>query len=118
MKVSYNDSPLSIGQLVFSKRGRDAGRLFVIIAAAGEYIYLADGSLRPVSRPKKKKLMHVQRTNCISQEIQSKILNMAIDDSDNGGDGGKKGQPLLDADVRRVLSAYARADVNNDGGRP
>ncbi len=62
-----------IGQLVFSKSGRDKGRLFIIMDIQGEYLYLADGKLRKVETPKKKKMKHVQRTKHVIESIKEKI---------------------------------------------
>jgi len=50
------------GQVVFSKCGRDKGNVMVILDVQGEYLYLADGKLRTLERPKKKKAKHVQPT--------------------------------------------------------
>ena len=48
-----------IGQIVVSKAGRDAGRAFVIVGVADDaHVLIADGQLRGLSRPKKKKLKH------------------------------------------------------------
>ncbi len=48
------------GMLARSKAGRDAGKVFVIIGVDGEYVYLADGGLKTIDRPKKKKKKHTQ----------------------------------------------------------
>ena len=48
------------GLIVRSKAGRDKGGLFVILKLENEYAYIADGDLRKVDRPKKKKLRHLQ----------------------------------------------------------
>jgi ribosomal protein L14E/L6E/L27E len=48
------------GMLAKSKAGHDAGRIYVITDTDGAYVYLADGRLRTVGRPKKKKARHVQ----------------------------------------------------------
>ena len=53
-----------IGQLVTSKAGHDKDTLYVVIAQEGEFVYLSDGRLKPPDRPKKKRLKHVQPTNC------------------------------------------------------
>ena len=53
------------GQIVISKRGRDKGKAMVIIAVDGEYVYLVDGRIRPLARPKKKKVKHIQLTNSV-----------------------------------------------------
>ncbi len=55
---------VSVGQIVQSRSGRDKGRYFFIIQIIDEeYVYLADGDLRTVESPKKKKLKHVKLTD-------------------------------------------------------
>ena len=78
------------GQIVYSKCGRDRGRTFVVLSIEGDYVLLADGSLRKIAQPKKKKQKHIQPTHTVSFEIQRKI---------------KEKSALLDADLRRVLRA-------------
>ena len=50
----------SLGQIVFSKCGRDQGKPFVIVSIEDEYVYLVDGNLRKVDNPKLKKHKHIQ----------------------------------------------------------
>lgn len=64
----------AIGQIVFSKYGRDKGKPFIILALEDEFIYLADGKLRLVDKPKLKKIKHVQLTNINIEEIKHKII--------------------------------------------
>lgn len=59
---------IEIGSIVRSKAGRDKGMLFLVVDAAGEYAYVADGKLRKREKPKKKKLKHLQGTHCKTQE--------------------------------------------------
>lgn len=47
------------GQLVRSRAGRDASRTFAVLAVEGQMLFLADGSLRRVQSPKRKKRKHV-----------------------------------------------------------
>lgn len=47
------------GQLVRSRAGRDAARTFAVLAVEGQMLFLADGSLRRVNSPKRKKRKHV-----------------------------------------------------------
>lgn len=55
-----------VGSIVRSTAGRDAKRIFVILAleddsgAEGGYVWLADGKLRRIEKPKRKKLRHLQ----------------------------------------------------------
>ena len=56
------------GMLAVSKAGRDRGSLYVIIEEAGEYVYLADGRHRTISRPKRKNRKHIQIIKKIRME--------------------------------------------------
>ena len=48
------------GMLAVSKAGHDKGRLYVVVKADQEFVYLADGKNRSVSSPKKKKRKHIR----------------------------------------------------------
>ena len=48
------------GMLVRSKAGHDKGCIYVVISVKNEYVYLAEGDLRPLSRMKKKNIRHLQ----------------------------------------------------------
>lgn len=61
------------GSVVRSIAGRDMGDLFIVLAREGDYAYLANGELRKVDRPKKKKLKHLQGRNYVSEFIQNKL---------------------------------------------
>lgn len=43
------------GMLVRSKAGHDAGEIFIITGTEDAYVYLADGRLRTLQKPKKKR---------------------------------------------------------------
>ncbi len=52
--------PIDIGMIVHSRAGRDAGRDFLVVGILGEeYVLLADGDLRKIEAPKKKKIKHL-----------------------------------------------------------
>lgn len=50
------------GTIVLAKAGRDAGRFFLVIAADGIELMLADGKTRTLQKPKRKNPAHVQAT--------------------------------------------------------
>ena len=79
-----------IGMLVKSKAGHDQGNYYVIVDMQSEYLYLADGFLRTLAKPKKKKKMHVQRIDLVFEEIQTKVQN----------------QTLIDEEIKRALKQY------------
>ena len=80
------------GQVVYSKCGRDKGCAFIVISVEEDYLYLADGKVRRLERPKRKKLKHIQPTKRVFAEIGEKIMNGAY---------------LLDADLRKALKSIA-----------
>lgn len=48
------------GMLALSRAGHDAGALYVITEADDTYVYLVDGRIRTLDKPKKKKHRHIQ----------------------------------------------------------
>lgn len=62
------------GMFAKSKAGHDKDCIYVVISVNDEYVYLADGRIRPVCRPKKKKKKHIQiicsvRCSSVSDDI-------------------------------------------------
>lgn len=57
-----------VGQLVRSKAGRDKGTDFIVLKVEDGYVYVADGSVRRLENPKKKKLRHIQPSKTVSAE--------------------------------------------------
>lgn len=81
----------SKGQVVYSKSGRDKRRPFIVVDFDEQYVYLVDGDLRKLEKPKKKKFMHVQIVNVVIEDIKQRLEN---DDY------------LNDADFRKALQTY------------
>ena len=48
------------GMFARSKAGHDKDKLYIILKSEGEYVYLTDGNLRPLSKPKRKNRKHIQ----------------------------------------------------------
>jgi ribosomal protein L14E/L6E/L27E len=83
---------ISIGSAVASKAGRDKGRFFAVVGIEGDFVYIADGNLRKLQKPKKKKLRHLARTTVIFSAYQlssDKSLYFAIRER-FGGDNRHK----------------------------
>lgn len=81
---------ISIGQLVYTKCGRDKGRPFIVVnlaAAEEDYVFLVDGELRPVAKPKKKKIKHLQPTNTVIAAV------------------AEQGERLTDSDIKKLIKA-------------
>ena len=49
-----------IGMLARSKAGHDKGHVYVIYNIEEAHVYLVDGTIRTIAKPKKKKKKHVQ----------------------------------------------------------
>jgi ribosomal protein L14E/L6E/L27E len=81
-----------VGKIVCSKAGRDKGKFFIILSVLDDkYVYICDGSLRTVEKPKKKKVKHLNFTNSVAEEIRDLlILNKKINS----------------AAVRKILQSY------------
>lgn len=48
------------GMLVKSLAGHDAGEVYIIVETDAEFLYLVDGKIRTLDKPKRKKRKHVQ----------------------------------------------------------
>ena len=65
-----------VGMLARSKAGHDKGHVYIIMKEEDAYVYLVDGSLRPIEKPKKKKKKHVQ--TILEKHEMSGIDNVGI----------------------------------------
>ena len=75
-----------VGMIVLSLSGRDAKRLFVIISALdeetqGAYVMIADGRLRRIENPKKKKIKHLKVLGSVSPETARLIRSGELTNS-------------------------------------
>ena len=71
------------GMLASSKAGHDKGDIYVIIREETEYVYLVDGKLRTLEKPKKKNKKHIQIIKkAVETSFTEKIRNGQADDSE------------------------------------
>jgi ribosomal protein L14E/L6E/L27E len=83
--------PLEVGRVVLSLSGRDAGRMFAVVKELDEaYVCVADGDLRKIERPKKKKRKHLKGTKHVLNELREALLLE---------------RPVLNAEIRKALAA-------------
>jgi len=80
-----------LAQIVISKAGRDKGQNFIIYDIDKDFAYIIDGNLRPLAKPKKKKLKHLQPTHYIDNNLQLLIKN---------------GSYIKDSDIRTILKKF------------
>ena len=91
-----------IGFLASSKAGHDKDKIYVIIKEDAEYVWLADGRIKTVSNPKKKRKKHIQIIKYFNnEEIQSKLL---------------EGKEISDLEIMMILKKYKKQQMNDTGG--
>ena len=74
-----NKYPVEIGRVVYSKCGRDEGRIFLVIAEQDEeFVFIADGDTHRVAKPKKKRRKHLKTTQTLDQNLREMILKGAM----------------------------------------
>ncbi|HBA70438.1 MAG TPA: hypothetical protein DCZ40_13945 [Lachnospiraceae bacterium] len=49
-----------VGLFAISKAGHDKSTVYVIVGEEDEYVYVADGKLKTIDRPKRKNKKHIQ----------------------------------------------------------
>lgn len=83
---------LTLGEVVFSLSGRDAGRFYLVTEIIDdEYVSIVDGNLRRVDSPKKKKIKHLKTEGVVIDKIREKL---------------KQDKKIFDAEVKSALRPY------------
>ena len=77
------------GQVVVSKSGRDKGYSFIVVHTEGKFVYVVDGDLRKIEKPKKKNPHHLKAIQVVFREVAEKL---------------KSGETIRNADFRKMLS--------------
>ena len=82
--------------MVYSRSGRDAGRYFAVVCHLEEgFVGVADGEIRKLANPKKKRLKHLMPKPVVLEGIAQKLENR---------------QKVYDSEIRSALEA---AGFNN-----
>ncbi len=76
------------GDIVRSEYGRDKQRYFYVVEAEGEFLRIADGMVRKIDDPKKKKLKHVVFVARPDTRVREKLVS---------------DERLYDAEIRKSL---------------
>ncbi len=83
---------LTLGEVVFSLSGRDAGRFYLVTEIIDdEYVSIVDGNLRRVDSPKKKKIKHLKTEGVVIDKIREKL---------------EQDKKIFDAEVKSALRPY------------
>lgn len=91
LKQPFDGGMCAIGQVVVSRRGKDAGRWYVVVGVSEAVrpdgrarvarVYVADGKKYTVLKPKAKNPAHLQRTRWVLDEIERSILSRRLVDA-------------------------------------
>lgn len=77
------------GMFAISKAGHDKDRMYLIIKEEGDFLYLADGKIRKMENPKKKKKKHLQLVKTgIDEKLAEKL---------------KKGQTVYNEEIKLAI---------------
>lgn len=80
------------GEIVYSKAGRDKEKPFVVLSVLdSQYAMLADGRIRKVDKPKKKKIKHLLKSGHASAYIAEKLA---------------EGMKVTNPDLKKVLAEF------------
>jgi len=61
-----------LGKVVYSKSGRDRGRMFVVVEVVNEnFVLIADGDLRKIENPKVKNIKHLAFTTTRAEAVKA-----------------------------------------------
>lgn len=90
IRVEMQQIEHNIGKMGKSLAGHDKNKIYVVIEEDEEYLYLVDGCLKLLEKPKKKKKKHVQL-------IKDKKTDL-LEKKENG--------ILKDTDIKRAIKEY------------
>ena len=85
--------------IVESVAGHDKGRVFIVLDVEEDFLTLADGKLRKVENPKRKRKKHTRLLTNVTSPIVEKIIN---------------GEKVLNSEIRKTLSQFAVQTVSED----
>lgn len=85
-----------VGMLATSKAGHDKSEVYVIVAEDEKYIYLCDGRLKPLEKPKKKSRKHIQIIKAkVNEDLQERLV---------------KGMTVYNEEIKRMIKEFNQKD--------
>ncbi|SFH85278.1 hypothetical protein SAMN04487830_11045 [Pseudobutyrivibrio sp. OR37] len=83
--------------LAKSKAGHDKNQVYVVLTEEDIYLFLANGTTKTISKPKKKKKIHLQLIKNIPSEVLEEVGSL---------------ETLDDVKIKRILKSYNRRNGN------
>lgn len=85
-----------VGMLASSKAGHDKTEIYVIIAEDDKYVYLCDGRLKTLEKPKKKSRKHIQIIKTkVNEDLRERL---------------KQGVTVYNEEIKRMIKEFNRKD--------
>ena len=85
------EEKIYVGDIVFSKMGRDSGRYYIVMMVEENYVYICDGDLHKVDKPKKKKIKHIDKSGSFSEYVFAKL---------------QEGTKVTNTELRRTIAEF------------
>ena len=79
--------------LATSKAGHDKNQVYVILEETNDFYLIANGTTKPIAKPKKKKKIHLQIIKNLPSEVLDEVQNL---------------NALDDIAIKRILKVYNR----------
>ncbi len=91
-----------IGMFAISKAGHDKGKMYVVIDEENDLLYLADGKIRKLENPKKKKKKHLQ---IVGKDLDPVIVQKLT-----------QKQTLYNEEIKHAIKARTNKEVTDVKG--
>lgn len=86
------DKPIVIGEIVYSRAGRDGGRYYLVSEIVDDkFVKIVDGDVRRLDKAKLKKIKHLKATGEVIENIAEKFV---------------KGTKVYDAEIFSALRRF------------
>ena len=82
---------IKLGDIIYSKAGRDSARHYVVMWHDEPYIGICDGDLHKIDKIKKKKIKHIKSMEYNSSYVYNKLI---------------VGEKVTNSEIRRALDEF------------
>lgn len=94
-----------IGWMACSLAGHDRNKIYIIIEETDEYVWLSDGALRPVEKPKRKRKKHIQ---VIKKNMDVSLAEM-LQNAENAGTNKAVKPVHINETIKRAIKLYKQS---------
>lgn len=88
---------MEVGMIARSRAGHDKDAYYVVWDVDDLYVWLTDGRLKPIEKPKKKKMKHIQIVHTIPENLREKLPVR---------------ESIRNEDIKYAIKMYTHAGMN------